>query len=79
MQLIQFATFFVHATFPLMIDCNFPKYYSYIILFHGAMFFLMFTNFYLQAYVKKEKQKSSHVNGVMNGHSKKVQWLFIKD
>jgi len=70
MQLMQFATFFVHATFPLFIDCDFPKYYSYIILFHGAMFFVMFTNFYLQAYVKKGTQKSHHVNGNTNGHIK---------
>ena len=72
MQLMQFATFFVHATFPLFIDCDFPKYYSYIILFHGAMFFVMFANFYLQAYVKKGKLKPP-ANGAINGHSKKLQ------
>ena len=49
MQLVQFATFFIHATFPLFIECDFPKYYSYVILFHGAMFFALFSNFYIQA------------------------------
>merc|ERR1712038_2070640 len=72
MQLMQFATFFVHATFPLFIDCDFPKYYSYIILFHGAMFFVMFANFYVQAYVKKGRAKSS-INGATNGHAKKLE------
>ena len=95
MQLTQFATFFIHATFPLFIDCDFPKYYSYIILFHGAMFFAMFTNFYvkakifqsqkyfnlikniwLQAYVKKGREKS-HINGATNGHVKKLEWFII--
>ena len=75
MQLTQFASFFIHATFPLFIDCDFPKYYSYVILFHGAMFFAMFTNFYVQAYVKKGREKS-HLNGATNGHSKKLDWLF---
>ena len=27
--------------------------FSYIILFHGGMFFILFTNFYIQAYSKK--------------------------
>ena len=65
MQLVQFATFFIHATFPLFIECSFPKEYSYIILFHGAMFFIMFLNFYIQAYIKKDKKK------YMNGSVKK--------
>jgi len=70
MQLVQFATFFIHATFPLFIECDFPKYYSYVILFHGAMFFALFLNFYIQAYVNKDKKKivangksSSYTNG----------------
>ena len=58
MQLVQFATFFIHATFPLFIECAFPKYYSYVILFHGALFFALFSNFYIQAYVKKDKKPS---------------------
>ena len=72
MQLMQFATFFIHATFPLFIDCDFPKYYSYIILFHGAMFFAMFTNFYIKSYMKKGREKS-HINGATNGHAKKLE------
>merc|ERR1712066_524566 len=44
LQLTQFVTFFVHACFPL--------------LFHGALFFLLFANFYIQAYMKKGSRSS---------------------
>ena len=70
MQLVQFATFFIHATFPLLIDCNFPKEYSYVILFHGAMFFALFLNFYIQAYIKKGSKPAA---GHQNGSLKKVE------
>ena len=53
LQLTQFVTFFVHACFPLFFECDFPKIFSYVILFHGALFFLLFANFYIQAYMKK--------------------------
>lgn len=58
MQLLQFATFFVHASLPLFVECDFPKVFSYIILFHGAMFFILFTHFYIQAYIKKGKRNT---------------------
>ena len=68
MQLAQFATFFVHASLPLFIECDFPKFFSYVILFHGAMFFLLFANFYIQSYIKKRPSKSTsngvHSNGI---------------
>ena len=66
MQLGQFVTFFVHASLPLFIECDFPKIFSYVILFHGAMFFLLFANFYRQTYTKKSKTgiaKKTDVNG----------------
>ena len=82
MQLAQFATFFVHASLPLFIECDFPKFFSYVILFHGAMFFLLFANFYIQSYIKKRPSKSTsngvHSNGIKtdingNGILKKDQ------
>ena len=72
MQLVQFATFFIHATFPIFIECNFPKEYSYVILFHGAMFFILFLNFYIQSYIKKDKGGKSNGISHQNGSLKKV-------
>ena len=60
MQLVQFAAFSIHACFPLFIECDFPAAYSYVILLHGVMFFALFYNFYIQAYVKRN---SIEVNG----------------
>ena len=72
MQLVQFATFFIHATFPIFIDCDFPKEYSYVILFHGALFFILFLNFYIKSYIRKDGRVKS--NGVFqpNGSTKKA-------
>jgi len=53
MQLIQFVLVFIHAMVPIFYDCNFPKIFSYVILSHGAMFFALFSNFYIQSYTKK--------------------------
>merc|ERR1712215_491678 len=70
MQLVQFVTFFLHASLPLFIPCDFPKIFSYVILFHGAMFFLLFANFYRKTYTKKSTNpKKTDING--NGAVKK--------
>ena len=59
MQLVQFVTWSIHATTPLFMDCNYPKVYVAFLLFLGAFFFTLFTNFYIQSYVKKgEKSKA---------------------
>ena len=58
LQMVQFVTFFVHACFPLFFECDFPKIFSYVILFHGALFFVLFANFYIQAYIKKGARKA---------------------
>jgi len=65
LQMIQFATFFLHAIQPIFIDCGFPVIFSYIILFHGGMFFVLFANFYIQNYLKKglKKDEKSSANG----------------
>jgi len=57
LQLVQFVTFFIHACFPIFIDCNFPVVFSYIIIFHGAMFFVLFLHFYIKAYIQKDRTK----------------------
>ena len=77
MQLAQFATFFIHATFPIFIDCEFPKEYSYVILFHGAMFFILFLNFYIQSYIKQDGRGKSNGISQHNGSTKKVAWVHL--
>merc|ERR1739849_18796 len=72
MQLGQFVTFFLHASLPLFIECDFPKIFSYVILFHGAMFFLLFANFYIQSYTKKgskASRKAEVTKTDLNGNS----------
>ena len=69
MQLLQFATFFIHATFPLFIEgCTFPKFFSYVILFHGAMFFMLFANFYIQSYIRKKPKSAEKTKMDINGN-----------
>merc|ERR1712106_397508 len=46
MQLLQFVTFSIHGSLPLFIECNYPK---------GAVFFTLFTNFYIKSYSQKDK------------------------
>ena len=72
MQLGQFVTFFLHASLPLFIECDFPKIFSYVILFHGAMFFLLFANFYIQSYTRKgskASRKAEVTKTDLNGNS----------
>jgi len=72
MQLVQFVLVFIHAMVPIFYDCNFPKVFSYVILSHGAMFFVLFTNFYIQAYMKKGSKVSKvSTNGVQANGVKK--------
>jgi len=74
LQLVQFVTFFLHATFPLFVECDFPKIFSYVIIFHGAMFFLLFLNFYIKAYLRKGDKKGAAKTDInANGLSKEVK------
>jgi hypothetical protein len=59
MQLVQFVTWSIHASLPLFMECNYPKVFVAFLLFLGAFFFTLFTNFYIQSYMKK----SSAVKG----------------
>jgi len=68
LQMVQFVTFFVHACFPLFFECDFPKIFSYVILFHGALFFVLFANFYIQAYIKKGRKKAEAAKTDINAN-----------
>jgi len=56
LQMVQFAAFTLHAAQPIFIDCGFPPFYCLVILGHGAMFLVMFANFYVQSYLQKDKK-----------------------
>ena len=54
LQLGQFVIFSVHASLPIVFTkCDFPDFYCWVIIFHGATFFLLFSTFYRETYVKR--------------------------
>ena len=75
LQLVQLVTYSLHAAFPLFVECDFPKIFSYVIIFHGAMFFLFFLNFYMKAYLKKGDRKGAAAKTDINasGLAKEVK------
>lgn len=57
LQLIQFFMVFVH-TFQLFVNnCNYPLVISFLLNLNSLIFLYMFGSFYIQNYVKREKQK----------------------
>ena len=54
MQLLQFVTFSIHGSLPLFMKCNYPNGAVFFIIFHGVLFFTLFTNFYIKSYSQKD-------------------------
>ncbi|XP_023340268.1 elongation of very long chain fatty acids protein AAEL008004 isoform X1 [Eurytemora carolleeae] len=51
LQMVQFVAVILHAMFPLVLsDCNYPKEMSFIIIFNGALYFVLFWKFYKKSY-----------------------------
>jgi len=72
MQMIQFVLIFIHE-FQLFYknDCDYPMGLAYFIAAQSVLFFILFANFYLNAYLSKQKKGSeskiqSSSNGVKN-------------
>lgn len=55
MQMIQFAAVFIHSSQALFNGCNYPKILSLALCFHSILFFSLFANFYIQAYIKRRR------------------------
>ena len=77
LQMIQFIGIMVHG-FQLVFydDCDFPWQFAYYIGAHAVMFFILFSQFYIQAYLtKKPKDINANSNGKAhaNGHRKPVK------
>ncbi|XP_014092354.1 very long chain fatty acid elongase 7 [Bactrocera oleae] len=74
LQMIQFVLVMVHS-FQLFFrnDCNYPIGFAYFIGAHAAMFYFLFSDFYKQAYLKREQKKGKVAangklsNGYANG------------
>lgn len=53
---IQFSLAIIHCMHSLYIDCNFPKWMHYTLLAYATSFIILFTNFYIHAYVKGKRR-----------------------
>ncbi|XP_046444486.1 elongation of very long chain fatty acids protein-like [Daphnia pulex] len=72
MQMVQFITVFFHTAQLFFIECNFPKILAYIMCFNSIMFLSLFSNFYIQAYIKRRrlpaiKKDDDHDDTAKNG------------
>ncbi|XP_022816467.1 elongation of very long chain fatty acids protein AAEL008004-like [Spodoptera litura] len=68
MQLVQFATIFLHNLSALYENCGYPRWISTILCVHSLQFLYMFGNFYYVSYVKENKSNSN--GNLKNGTSK---------
>ncbi|KAI5645315.1 GNS1/SUR4 family domain-containing protein [Phthorimaea operculella] len=59
LQMVQFVLVFVHAFQLLFIECDYPRAFVWWIGMHAVLFYYLFSDFYKQAYLKKEKRKAA--------------------
>merc|ERR1712150_306769 len=58
LQLIQFVALVIHTGWNLFIvDCDFPTGFNILCFTYAISLLVLFSNFYLQAYIKKRQQK----------------------
>lgn len=55
MQMVQFVLVFLHTVQLFFIECDFPIILAYVMCFNSIMFMTLFTNFYIQAYIKRRR------------------------
>lgn len=74
LQMVQFICVFIHAFQLLFIECNYPKAFVFWIGMHAVMFYFLFSDFYKQAYIKKQRLIAEKAAAaVANGSSKPVE------
>ncbi|XP_046669192.1 elongation of very long chain fatty acids protein AAEL008004-like [Homalodisca vitripennis] len=56
LQLAQFTLVFVHSAQVLIFDCGYPKLVAAFLLVHSTIFFVLFLDFYNQAYKQSQKK-----------------------
>ncbi|ROT79706.1 elongation of very long chain fatty acids-like protein [Penaeus vannamei] len=77
MQMVQFTVVFLHSMMLAFIECEVPPVLVRWAASVAALFFVLFGDFYIKAYRKKDKKavktdasvslKNGHANGVSNG------------
>ena len=55
--------------YSLYVDCDFPRWMSWALILYMISFLVLFGNFYLQSYIKKNKSMKD--SKVANGHTEK--------
>lgn len=56
LQLIQFVMIITHMLVGLYHQCDFPHILTYIVLIYCSTLIILFSNFYLQSYMRKRRQ-----------------------
>ena len=60
LQLAQFVICFLATANSLYIDCDFPKWMHYALIFYAVSLIILFLNFYIHAYIKSKLLPPSH-------------------
>lgn len=56
LQLIQFIVVVIHATISIFVQCDFPAWMNWALMFYMFSMITLFGNFYRQEYVNKARQ-----------------------
>nr|BBF94992.1 elongation of very long chain fatty acids protein 12 [Orthetrum albistylum] len=56
LQIAQFVLIMAHALQLLVVDCDYPRSFVWFISFHGLLFLILFSNFYLRTYAGSKKR-----------------------
>ncbi|UYV79460.1 ELOVL7 [Cordylochernes scorpioides] len=62
-QMVQFVIAFLHAMVPLFVDCGYHPGFSYALMAHAVLFWVMFYNFYRKAYLKQGAKNGALPSG----------------
>ena len=66
LQMIQFVGIFAHSMQLFFVpDCGFPVAYGFYIGAHGVMFFILFSQFYVTEYLKKQASRDEGVSSFL--------------
>lgn len=62
LQFVQFVIGLAFAIQSIYFQCKFPLWMQWAFLFYGTSLIILFSNFYIHAYIKKERLPKSEVN-----------------